>query len=1752
MKLKTIFSTFLICSLGLFFSSNVTLDNIFIQKIEKFLADYSNEQSAEKIYVHTDRPFYKPGESIWYKAYIRDANNLKVQGTSEVIYVELIKPDGKVFLEHKLLTENGQVNNAFTLSDNLVGGIYKLKAYSQWQKNTNTFFEKEIQIQKVVLPNLRMTLDFQRESYGASAKVIADLKVENLSNQVLRYQSFKAKIYLDGVQQKELELKTDFDGKSTIEFDLPEDLKAETGLLNVVIPWRGTQESIARSIPILMKNIDLQFLPESGDLVEGLETKIAFKALNSFGKYADIAGNIYNQKDELITTFETYQFGMGAVQFTPKTGEQYYAKISQPNELEKTYPLPETLSKGLVINLKEQNEDFVKVQIQSNQLKKSNLILQQNEQIYFHQEIAAIASKEITIPTKKIPTGLAKITLFNETETPLCERLVFLNKHRQLDVQIETNKEKYLPREKIETTITIKDDEGNPIQGNFSMAVVNDQLLSYADDKQANILSSFLLESEIKGKIEEPNFFFDKEEPKADLALDYLLMTQGWRRFDWQEILDNEFKLAEFEKERKTIKGQVVDKYGNGIANVEVISLVSENTTLSDASGSFIFENVNLEEFGEVLKFKKADYSIKRIGVDKYTNDLKICMDNYSNQVTLKIFDKDHKYLKNYPIKLEADGYKTYRVRSNLFGEIILKNLLPQKAKLFIQHPDYPKESIGEIDLAGPNSNLSIYPTSPLKDNQPLIIQNTIDTELMEFVEVTTAEIKEEASGEIHHVQYDKITRSGSGIALDEIIVVGYCVPLIEKDNTTAGGVVTSQQIRSLPTKSVNGLAATVAGVSQLDDGDGLSIKGSRVGSVDYYIDGIRVRGSAVPQSEIDQLQVITGGVGAEYGGGETASTNDTRIRHAKLSFQDEMYVPERTISEMMSVPSGSQSSSGRRNWRYSSRYKPEKIYKHPTTKPALASKECDHCETNVAFEKCMKLLITEKYHDRISLVTNQYNKTMVAGLPNTLDFHINKRGYAQNIGTGPNITSRFNGYYYVNQIGKWIPAKNKKERVSAYYEIPLNPNDFALRKKTQYNSNVTTYSSPNHSKKRIKKGTDKRQTLFWNASIQTDKNGQSIQGFYASDQISTYKITLEGMGDEGKIAFGENTFYTQKEFELTTKYPAQILPGDQFNLPVTLTNNTDIKIIGKLEMDLPSFLSCSKEFNNVTLEARESKLIEVPFEAFISKQKLEKALVLSFVTKRFSDRIIEKVELQKKGFTTNLTFSDTKLVNEFEVDILRAAPHTLTANLTAHSGIVSELLSNAAKMIRQPYGCFEQVSSSNYPNILVMQYLNENPSKNAALINKTNQYMEKALDKLMGYEIKGGGFDWFGKGPAHAGLTAYGLLEFIDMQAVFSVPQDMIDRTANCLQDQLGKSSTRALHSWNANESVLNTYMLYALAKAGKKEAIKKEIEKVYQNAKKTNDDYLLALVTNIFNELKDERRIELANILIDKQAKDGSWMGSTTVTNSGGKNLKVESTALALLALLNSETPFDKAVEKGLQFINSSKNHYGFGSTQATVLSLQAILAYDKTLKNGPNEGTINLYLEDELITSVGYNTSKSESVNMNSKKLSKYFKNGKNAVRVEFADTNKPIPFDLEISYQSEIPASNQSETLAINCKLVDSKSKVGDVIRMNALLQNLGTDTLSNAMMVIGIPSGLSPQPWQLKEIQETLKADYYELWDGKVVFYILEMLPNEQRAIFLDFKADFAGHFESPASYAYLYYDNEKTAYAKPERILIKP
>ena len=266
----------------------------------------------------------------------------------------------------------------------------------------------------------------------------------------------------------------------------------------------------------------------------------------------------------------------------------------------------------------------------------------------------------------------------------------------------------------------------------------------------------------------------------------------------------------------------------------------------------------------------------------------------------------------------------------------------------------------------------------------------------------------------------------------------------------------------------------------------------------------------------------------------------------------------------------------------------------------------------------------------------------------------------------------------------------------------------------------------------------------------------------------------------------------------------------------------------------------------------------------------------------------------------------------------------------------------------------------------MVMRYLQEHDVVDAELTTKSAGMLDRGYKKLVGYETQDKGYEWFGSTPAHEALTAYGLVEFVDMKQVHPEVDDaMIARTADWLKSRRDgkggyKRDSKALDSFGrADAPVTDAYITWSLTEGGFGD-IDKELDRSAEVASKTDDPYLLALTTGTLLNV-DARRAagqKAAARLAGMQAKDGSFPGADhSITRSGGNNLTVETTALAVLALLDAGG-HDAEVTQAVSWLNENRGGFGqWGATQATVLSLRAMTAYSeatrKTKASGEGDG-------------------------------------------------------------------------------------------------------------------------------------------------------------------------------------------------------
>ncbi len=1724
--------------------------NPFFQKIAETLKTWSTQSNPEKTYLHTDRAFYKPGESIWFAAYVRNADDLRASRKSDMVYVEWIAPNGKTEKKLTLIAQNGVVAGDILTTKEMVGGTYKLKAYTNWQKNTETYFEKEIQIQKTVLPRLRMELDFERKAYGAGDEVIAKLDLNTLENAPLKEYEFSYVFNLNGEQISELNGKTDAAGHAELKLQLPTTLDTNDGLINILIDYNGQTESISRAVPIILNKIDLQFFPEGGQNIANVKSRIAFKAVNEFGKPADIEGLVTNELGEVVTTFKSYHQGMGAFNWTPQTNETYTAKITKPAGIQQIFTLPKTEKRGYSLSIKEVTKDAIIAEINTTENEELHLIAQARDQAVFHKSTPEKSGTHtVTIPTKNLPIGITQLTLFDSQEIARAERLVFVNADKKLNITVRTDKEKYQPREKVKMTVDVRDERGIPMSGTFSVAVADDNLLTYADDKQGHILSQILLQSDLKGEINEPNFYFDAPKPGETkdrvLALDYLLMTQGWRRYEWLDAGGLPVVEEKFKAEKAVIAGRVFDRDKEPMENAIVSLDVNGKKAKTDSTGYFKFENVPYSEKGYALSVKKQYEIIQKVAM--YSEDLIVDMfEQNAGQVAIISRKKGNKTVVQGRVFEKATG-------EGLIGLSI--------------HP--VGETWGTVTDIDGNFSIELRKgTHNLEFNYTGYSSQNLVINIEENEEVTV-----------------ELGMFEPEYALDEVVVVGYGVTVkkqnlssavqsIKSKNTKrkkkreenrkskfeinegdtedeivrkieSGSVSTAliaQEVTDLPTRNVNGIAAQVSGVSTIDEDKIEDMEMKRKNDILYYVDGVMVQGSLMPKTENENVQDMLAGKIA--GVNLDKRENNIRLRGVgSINSENEPLF----VVDGIAMPALKD-----RNVDFLDADNIEKI-------EVLKGESATAIYGNIA-KNGVVIIKTKTGKGLTETEKRSLLQKQIYSFENFIEELEERVALGENIASDNSSFSQMHGELYrLSRQYKGDDAKVFQKEISQLNVLGkdlIESQKYAQTFKTGYYRARKFYTPKYNSFREVETRTDFRPTIYWNPTLEVKNDGKAEVEFYNSDEITTFKAIVEGIAIDGSIGRGEATFYSILPFGMTTKVPTNVLAGDEFMLPLTLMNTTSETLTGFFTVLAPSGFEITQKIPSVvTLQAGEKKTISLPYK--VNNFAKNGTFKILFETDNLKDAFEQDITVLQRGFPINEVVSAKAQRNKFNININELVDKSLTAKLTVYPNLEEDIITTTERMLRQPSGCFEQTSSSNYPNLLVLDFLKSTGRLRPNVESKAKAYLDKGYKRLIGFEVEGGGFDWFGKPPAHEALTAYGLMQFVDMKSVYPVDNQLISRTADWLLSRRdGKGSwqnaTRGRHSWALQTPVGDAYIVWAMSEAGYGNEISLELEKSYQDAIKTQDPYIMALVVLALQNVEDKRANGLLAALSNLENKDGFWNGLThSMTHSKGKGLAIETTALTALAMLRTTDEYNSEIERAMAYIHSSKNEYGFGSTQSTVLALKALTEYAKKSPIADETGgEVTLLIDGKKIKKQSYLHGSKSAIIFDD--LAGYFTEGNHVVDVKFSTEEAILPFDFSVKYATTLPPSSPKCAMELSTELNTEEVNVGETVRYVTEIQNVTSEDIANPIAVIGIPAGLSLQPWQLKKLEEQGLCDYYELKGNYLVLYYRGLTAGEKRTINLDLKADIAGSFEAPASVAYLYYENEHRNWASSTEIRVNP
>lgn len=622
---------------------------------------------GERMYVSTDKPLYNKGETIWLSVFLAEESRLTQPALSEIVYVEWINPKGSIEKKLNLIARGGKGNGDIQLAIDQVGGLYKIKAYTRWSEAQNQFFTKDIQVQETIIPNLKMNMELNRQAYAPGDQLEARLEVIQLNNKPLANASLEISVLSGGKNLVQQQAKTDAAGRYTVQFPIPSIVRGETPVLSISVDGNGISEMITKTIPMVDTELLVYFFPEGGDFVANQHSKIAIKVLKPDSTSADAEGWLVNQNGDKIQYIKTLHRGMGLIEFTPKTGDTYKVEWKSPIKTENV--LPEPLERGFTLSLSGKTDSSCQFQISSPLVEPAILVAQMRGKWLWDKSITLPEGKTLVeVRTKSWPAGVAQFTLFDSRKVARNERLVFINPDRRLQFKIKTDKEKYQAREKVNLSVRAVDDRGLPVGASVTVAVVNDALLSYADDKQGNLASSLLLEQDLRTKLEDPTFYFG-ESPKAKPALDLVMMTYGWRGFSWKKILDGQIEPPSIKPQLARIAGKIMDEGSSKpLANCKLT--IGETSITSDVDGNFRFPFVDLSKYA-AIKIEKERMPAIEQPLTEYNENLVL---HYWPHQPIRRFD-------NVPMAAMemADNreVEVVRLKKGLAKEKALKNAVP-------------------------------------------------------------------------------------------------------------------------------------------------------------------------------------------------------------------------------------------------------------------------------------------------------------------------------------------------------------------------------------------------------------------------------------------------------------------------------------------------------------------------------------------------------------------------------------------------------------------------------------------------------------------------------------------------------------------------------------------------------------------------------------------------------------------------------------------------------------------------------------------------------------------------------------------------------------------------------------------------------------------------------------------------------------------------------------------------------------------
>lgn len=661
-------------------------------------------------------------------------------------------------------------------------------------------------------------------------------------------------------------------------------------------------------------------------------------------------------------------------------------------------------------------------------------------------------------------------------------------------------------------------------------------------------------------------------------------------------------------------------------------------------------------------------------------------------------------------------------------------------------------------------------------------------------------------------------------------------------------------------------------------------------------------------------------------------------------------------------------------------------------------------------------------------------------------------------------------------------------------------------------------------------------ETLFVNPQIVTNDRGEVELRFPLADSITTWRLTVLGNSETGQLGSATFPIRVFQDFFADIDLPVAFTQGDEVSLPVAVYNYLAKPQTVRLKLEANGFDVLGEREKTVKLQPNE--VTAVRFRLKATKLGTHAITVFAY-GEAMSDAVKRTVTVLPDGKELWRTVSDQLSVADGEGKVERILklniPHEAidgASNLfvKVYAGAFTQVLDGLENLLRMPFGCFEQTSSVTYPNVLVLQYLKRAGKAQPETEMKARHFITIGYQRLLTFEVKGGGFSWFGDPPAHKVLTAYGLLEFADMSKVHDIDPNLITRTVNWLVSKQNPDGSWEPDKFGIHEGATTrqtdtlrttAYIAWAIGEAGRvlndgqvKTALKKAVGYLSEHINDADEAYALALMLNAFigaKELLDSSQPPNLSTLVDRtaqrlasmakeSAEEAYWESKSPTPFYGrGQSGDLETTALATYALIR-HSGYATLVNKALTYLVRRKDAFGtWQTTQATIWSLKAFLA---AMERGTSEisGTLFVRVNGEEVAKWQITPENADIVRMVD--ASRLVREGGNEIELEFNGKGTllyQVSARFYLPWQLVPPAPE--EPLQVQVHYDRTELQTNETVTCQVSVRNRSPAAAQMVIVDIGIPPGFEVLTDDLTNLVERKVLSKFELTQRQVICYL---------------------------------------------------